>query len=415
VTLSGTEARDFLPYGRQTIEDDDVAAVSEALRSGWLTTGPAVQGFEDALSARVGARFTVACSNGTAALHLAALALDMAPGDRVVVPSLTFLATANGPHHAGAEIIFADVDPETGLMGPDDLAAAFARADASEGGPVRAAFPVHMNGQCGDLDAIERLCAERDVAVVYDAAHALGTTYRTGGANDERSVGDSRQGTMSAFSFHPVKAIAMGEGGAVTTGDEEIAARLRRLRNHGMSRDASDFQNRNLAFDAAGEPNPWYYEMTAPGFNYRVSDINCALAISQLSKLDRFVARRRALAERYDRLIEELAPMVVPVGRVASCEPAWHLYVVLIDFAAAGTDRAAVMRALNQRGIGTMVHYLPVHLQPYYRDRYGPLDLPGARKYYERALSLPLFPTMADEDIDRVVDALTDVLEMKAS
>jgi len=414
VTLSGTEAHDFLPYGRQTIEDDDITAVSEALRSGWLTTGPAVQNFEEALAARVGARFAVACSSGTAALHMAALALDLAPGDRVIVPSLTFLATANGPRHAGAEIVFADADPKTGLMGPDELAAAFARADASDGGPVRAVFPVHMNGQCGDLAAIESLCAERGVAVVYDAAHALGTTYRTGGANDKRSVGDGRQGLMSAFSFHPVKTIAMGEGGAITTDDEQIAERLRRLRNHGMSRDATEFENRDLAFDAAGDTNPWYYEMATPGFNYRSSDINCALAISQLSKLDRFVARRRALAERYDRLLESLGPVVTSVGRISSCDPAWHLYVVLIDFAVAGPDRAEVMRSLSQRGIGTMVHYLPVHLQPYYQDRYGSLDLPGAQRYYQRALSLPLFPAMADEDVDRVVRALAEVLGLKS-
>ena len=259
------------------------------------------------------------------------------------------------------------------------------------------------------------MCADRNIAVVYDASHALGTTYRTGGANDERSVGDSRQGVMSTFSFHPVKTIAMGEGGAITTGDENIAERLRRLRNHGMSRDAAEFSNQDWAFDATGAPNPWYYEMVEPGFNYRVSDINCALAISQLSKLDRFISRRRALAERYDRIIADLAPIIMPVGRVADCDPAWHLYVVLVDFAAAGTARADLMRELKTRGIGSMVHYFPVHLQPYYRERYGPLDLPGAQRYYERALSLPLFPAMADDDVDGVVETLADVLHIKST
>ncbi len=359
---------------------------------------------------RVGAEFAVTCSNGTAALHMAALALGLKAGDRVVVPSLTFLATANGPHHAGAEIVFADVNPDTGLMGPDELSEALDRADSGDGGPVRAAFPVHLNGQCGDLDAIEQLCADREIAVVYDAAHALGSHYRAGKANERRAIGDGRNGAMSTFSFHPVKTIAMGEGGAVTTNDSALADQLRKSRNHGMSRDTDQFENAIFAFDPNGAPNPWYYEMKEPGFNYRVSDINCALGLSQLKKLDRFVTRRRDLAAKYDELLQPLAPIVLPVSRNAACDSAWHLYVVMLDFAAAGTDRASVMRDLKDRGIGTMVHYLPVHQQPYYRSRYGALELPGAQGYYQRALSLPLYPAMKDSDVNRVVEALSDVL-----
>jgi len=399
VTATG-EARDHLPYGRHTVEDDDIAAVRAALESGWLTTGPAVERFETALAAAVGARHAVVCASGTAALHLAALALPIAPGDRAVVPSVTFLATANAPHFAGAEIVFADVDPDSGLMGADHLADAIARA----GEPVRAAFPVHLNGQCAELPEIARLCAERDIAVIHDAAHSLATTYA--GANGETRVGEGGDGSLACFSFHPVKLIAMGEGGAVTTADDAVAARLKQLRNHGMSRDAAAFVNAALATDSSGRPNPWYYEMAAPGLNYRASDLHCALGLSQLAKLSRFVERRRALAERYDSLIGGLAPLVRPVGRVAGCRPAWHLYVVLIDFDAAGVERAEVMRRLDARGIGSMVHYLPVHLQPYWQQRVGALELPGARRYYERALTLPLFPAMADGDVDRVVDEL---------
>ena len=393
-----------LPYARQTIDDDDVAAVGAALRSGWLTTGPAVAGFEAALASTVGARFAVACSSGTAALHLAALALELKPGARVVVPTMTFLATANAPRHAGAEILFADVDPDTGLMTAADLEAALAGA-----GDVAAVFPVHLNGQCQDLEAIAALCRERGIAVVHDAAHSLGTRYQD--KDSERVVGGD--GALCAFSFHPVKLITMGEGGAVTTDDEALAARMAGARNHGISRVPESFASPDLAFDRDGAANPWYYEMAEPGFNYRASDLHCALGLSQLGKIERFIARRRELVERYDSLIAALAPLVSPLARVAGCRPAWHLYVALIDFAAAGVSRAEVMRRLTARGISTMVHYLPVHLQPYYRQLHGARDLPGAWRYYQRALSLPLFPAMSDSDVERVVTSLGKALKVE--
>ncbi len=391
-----------LPYGRQHIDDDDIDAVVSVLRGDWLTAGPAVAAFETALGEAVGAPFAVACSSGTAALHLAALACGVQPGDYVVVPSLTFLATANAPHHAGAEIIFADADADSGLMTATALDQALAGA---EGRRIVAAMPVHLNGQCCDLEAIADICRQHKITVIHDAAHSLGTEY------DSKRVGSD--GSLHAFSFHPVKIVAMGEGGAVTTDDAALAQTMRSMRNHGMTREPRRFVNPEFAFGIDGQANPWYYEMSAPGFNYRASDLHCALGASQLVKLSRFVARRRELAGHYDSVIGSFAPVVMPVSRVEGCHPAWHLYVVLIDFAAVGKDRATVMRELKARSIGTMVHYLPVHRQPYYRKRYGEVSLPGAMRYYERALSLPLFPEMRDDDVERVLSILAEVLGIR--
>ena len=390
-----------LPYSRQCIDEDDIAAVNAVLRGDWLTTGPTVDAFERAFAERVGADYAVSCSNGTAALHLAAMALDLAPGDSVVVPAMTFLATANAARYVGAEVIFADVDPETGLMTEESFAAAVARGGASDA-DVRATFPVHLNGQCVDMSALSGLARDRDIAVVEDACHAIGGTIDPGG----RPVGDCHFGAMAAFSLHPVKTIAMGEGGVVTTNDEDTYRRIKRDRNHGMVRDPELFEAREWAFDGEGRAYPWYYEMPEPGFNYRASDIHCALGLSQLSKLDRFVAARNALVARYDGALAGLAPVVRPIPRVPWCCAAWHLYAVQIDFAALGRGRAAVMGDLAAAGVETQVHYLPLHLQPYYARRYGPQSLPGAEHYYARALSLPLFPAMSTGDVDRVVAEL---------
>jgi len=397
----------FLPYGRQCIDDDDVAAVVEVLRSDWLTTGPAVEKFETALAERVGVRYAVACSSATAGLPLAALTLGLGDGDRAIVPTMTFLATANAVRYVGGDVTFADVDPETGLMTAQTL------RDAMDGPAAapRAVFPVHLNGQTADMVALSRIARDRGMAIVEDASHAIGTLYQAG--NEQVAVGACRHADMAVFSFHPVKTIAMGEGGMVTTNDEAHYERLRALRNHGMTQAPEDLVHRDLAFGANGQANPWYYEMAEPGFNYRASDIHCALGLSQLGKLEAFVARRRALAARYDTLLRPLAPLVRPVRRVDNCVPAWHLYVVLIDFDAAGVDRATVMARLKKAGIGTQVHYLPVHRQPYYRERYGTLSLPGADAYYAHCLSLPLYPSMDDSDTDRVVEGLEAALGLK--
>jgi UDP-4-amino-4,6-dideoxy-N-acetyl-beta-L-altrosamine transaminase len=394
----------FLPYGRQLIEEDDIAAVVEALRGELLTTGPYVGRFEAALARITNAKHATVCANGTAALHMAARALQLGPGTKVIVPSITFLATASAPRMNGAEIVFADVDPDTGLMRPQDLDAAFARAGGAD-----AVFNVHLNGQCGALEEIAVVARAHGAAIVDDACHALGAGYidRSGSVTQ---IGGNEFADLSVFSFHPVKTIAMGEGGAVTANDPELTKRLIRARNHGMSRDPADFVNGNDAFGEDGTPNPWYYELSEPEFNWRANDIQCALGLSQIGKLGKFVARRRAIAAAYDSLLAALAPVVRPLARTRPCLPAWHLYVARIDFELAGISRAQLMRALAEDGIGTQVHYFPVHRQPYYAQRYGALELPGAERYYERALSLPLSAGMTQDDAARVVETLARFL-----
>ena len=396
----------FLPYGRQYLDEEDIAAVTAVLRGDWLTTGPMVDKFETALAAKTEARFAVVCSSGTAALHLAVLAAGLKRDDRAIVPSLTFLATANAVRYADAEVVFADVDGETGLLRAGDLEAAIDGA----AGPVAAVLPVHLAGQCADMPAIAAIAKAKGAVVIEDACHALGTTYSVGG--EVIPVGSCRHSHMAVFSFHPVKAITTGEGGAITTNDPQLYQRLKLLRSHGMTRDSSEFENADLGFGVDGKPNPWYYEMPEVGFNYRASDINCALGMSQLKKLDDFVARRRTLVGTYDRLLGQLAPAILPPQRVADCDPAWHLYAPRFQFQETGVARDVLMRHLQAAGIGTQVHYIPVHRQPYYRRLLGELQLPGAMNYYRRTLSLPLYPSLSDDDIKRVVDVLVEALKL---
>nr|WP_211113273.1 aminotransferase class I/II-fold pyridoxal phosphate-dependent enzyme [Azospirillum endophyticum] len=409
----------FLPYGRQSVEEEDVAAVAAVLRGDWLTQGPAVAAFERALAGRVGAVDAVACANGTAALRLAYAALGIGPGDAVVVPANTFLATASAARHAGAEVAFADVDPDSGLMGVAEAEAALARA-AKAGWRVRALAPVHYAGQTAPMTALAALARAEGLALVEDACHAIGTADLPGGdlpGGREIPVGGGRPdvaaGSLTVFSFHPVKTIAAGEGGAVTGDDPALMARVRRLCNHGMMRDpekGEEFADPDAALDAEGKPNPWYYEMAEPGFNHRLSDIHAALALSQLGRLDHYIGRRARLMALYAERLAPLAPLVRPPALVPWCRPAWHLCAARIDFDAAGRSRSAVMAALRALGLGTQVHYIPVHRQPYWRRRYGDLALPGAMGHYAHTLSLPLFPAMADGDVDRVAAALERVL-----
>jgi len=384
-----------LPYGRQSIDDDDIAAVAAALRDDFLTTGPRVEAFERAFAAAVGARHAIACSNGTAALHLAMLALGVGEGEVCIVPSVTFLATANCARYVGAEVVFADVDPASGLMTAATLADAVARC---EGRKIAAVLPVHLRGDVAELPALRRIADAAGAALVEDACHALGSRMRFGEAPAQQ-VGDGRWSEMAVFSFHPVKTLTTGEGGMIATADPLIAHRLQVMRSHGMLRPEGC--------------EPWWYEMPEPGFNYRLPDVLCALGLSQLRKLPAFAERRRALASRYETALAPLAPLVRIAARPAWSHPVLHLMSVLIDFEAAGVSRSQVMAALKAKGIGSQVHYIPVHRQPYYAARYGLADLPGADAWYARCLSLPLYPAMADADVDRVAAALAAALGMK--
>ncbi len=400
-----TDTPTFLPYTRHWLDDDDIAAVTAVLRGDWLTSGPATTAFERALAATTGAREAVVCSSGTAALHLACMALGLRAGERALVPAITFVATANAPGFTGADIAFTDVDPDTGLMRAADMRAALAR----DGHPARVVLPVHLNGQVAPIEALSALAREQGLGIIEDGCHALGTRYTTR-HGQSASVGDCRFSDATVFSFHPAKTIAMGEGGAVTTNDAALAAAMRRARNHGLVHDAGDFTDPAQAYEHDGERRPWYHEMPAPGNNYRASDIHCALGTSQLAKLPEFAARRATLMARYDEALQGLAPLVRPVPRVADCEPVLHLYPVHIDFARAGKTRTEVMQQLRARGIGTQVHYRPVHQQPWYRRQHPDLALPGARQYYERVLSLPFFTAMQNSDVSRVCNALREVL-----
>jgi UDP-4-amino-4,6-dideoxy-N-acetyl-beta-L-altrosamine transaminase len=383
--------RPFLPYARQSIDQEDVDEVVRVLRGDFLTTGPAVAAFERDLAAAVGADWAVAVSSGTAALHAACFAAGAGPGDEVVVPAVTFVASANCARYVGAEPVFADVDPDTGLVRPEAVAE---RVTPS----TRAIVAVHLGGASADIRALSAIAAGAGAALIEDAAHALG------GRRGPVAVGACADGSeMAIFSFHPVKHITTGEGGAVTGCGAARERRVRLCRDHGIERDPARF--------TAPAPGPWYYEQQALGHNFRLTDIQAALGSSQLRRLDRALAVRRRLAAAYDDGLRDLTgvrPVVSPEAR-AGC--AYHLYQVLIDFAGYGRSRAEVVAALRARGIGTQVHYIPVPMQPYYRERgWSPEAFPGALRFYERTLSLPLFPAMEDGDVARVVDALGSVL-----
>ena len=372
---------EFIPYGRQSVDDDDIQAVIRVLRSDWLTTGPEVSAFAQAFADRVGARHAIAVSSGTAALHAAMYGLGVGPGDEVIVPAITFAASANCAVFQGAKPVFCDVDPHTLLIDPTNAAS---RITAQ----TRAIVAVDFAGQPCDYHALGEIAAKHDLALVADGCHALGA------ASENRSVGSLA--AMTAFSFHPVKHIATGEGGMVTTDDETLAGRARAFRNHGIN---TDFRQR-------AEAGTWYYEMVDLGYNYRISDIQCALGRSQLNKLDRWVARRQEIAKQYDAASQQIEG-ITPLTRRPGCSHAYHLYVVRVD---PGTTpgRKAVYETLRAEGIGANVHYLPVHLHPFYRQRFGtgPGLCPVAEAAYEQILSLPIYPGMTDEQASRVIDAV---------
>lgn len=399
-------SQSFLPYGRQVIEDDDVEAVARVLRGDYLTTGPEIPGFEADFTAwHGGAIHSVACNSATAALHLALDALGVEPGDVCIVPSVTFVATANAARYCGAEVVFADVDPDTGLMTPETLEEAATRVRTRFGhARLAAILPVHLAGEPCDLETLYAQAGELGAVLVADSCHALASRWTDSGGQS-RLVGDAGYCDASTFSFHPVKTLACGEGGMVTTRHAAAAETMRRRRSHGIERDPVRMR------DPRAGAKPWYHEMGELGWNYRLPDINAALGRSQLSKLARFAARRRELTALYEEALEPLAPLVRGPARLAGTDPCRHLMNVRIDFDAAGLDRETVMERLKAHGVGSQVHYIPVHTQPYYADRYGAERLTGAERYYAQTLSLPLYASMADTDPGRVADALKAALE----
>lgn len=384
-------APDFLPFALPDIGDEEIAAVVECLRSGWITTGPRARAFEAEFAAFIGGGVgAVSVNSATAGLHLALEALGIGPGDRVLTTPYTFTATAEVVRYLGAEVVFADIDPRTGNLDPAAVAAVLAREPG-----IRALLPVHFAGQACDLDALGALAARHGIPLVEDAAHALPTTW-----NGEL-IG--RHGRATVFSFYATKTIATGEGGMVVSRDEALLARARTMRLHGINRDV---------FDRYRSTAPaWYYEVVAPGFKYNLPDTAAAMGIEQLRKAWRFQARRAAIAAAYDAAFADL-PVTTPVVLRPAETHAWHLYVLQLDLSRLRIDRDRCIALLAEAGIGTSVHFIPLHLQPFWRDRYGlaPHDFPAADALYRRAVSLPIYTRMTDADVARVVASVRRVL-----
>lgn len=399
---------DPIPYGRQSIGPDDLDAVAEALAAPLLTTGPTVAAFEEALCRTTDAPHAVAVANGTAALHLLYEALGVGPGKTVIVPANTFVATASAARLLGADVMLADVDPETGLLTPETLAGAIARAP---GATLAAA--VHYAGQSCDMPGLAEVAGAHGVDLIEDACHALGATQTAGSGT--HPMGSARLSRAATFSFHPVKTITTAEGGAVTTRDADLAARIRLQRSHGLTKDPGAYDRPR---DHRDRVEPWHYRMLEPGFNYRISDLQCALGLSQLQRLPGFIAERARLVARYEELLAPFGAHLVPIGRVPTGTPGWHLFPVrLCDGAPA---RADLYHALHKRGIQVQVHYVPLYDHPAFEaaTRAGSLvplpetikdAFPGAQAFYESVLSLPLYPDLTDAAQDRVVAAIGDV------
>jgi UDP-4-amino-4,6-dideoxy-N-acetyl-beta-L-altrosamine transaminase len=387
------EAR-LIPYGRQSISDADIAAVVEVLKSDFLTQGPVVPAFEEAVAAICEARYGVATNSATSALHLACLALGVGPGDRVWTSPLTFVASSNAALDCGAEVDFVDVDERTYNMCPKRLDEMLRQA-AEAGRLPKVIIPVHLAGQPCDMAAIHAAAKRHGVRIIEDASHAIGGGYRSG------PVGNCEFSDITVFSFHPVKIVTTGEGGMAMTNDAELAELMRLDRSHGITRDPAQLQH-----DDAG---PWYYEQQRLGFNYRLTDICAALGLSQLTRIEEFIARRRAIAAAYDAAFADLA--VTTPWQHPDTESAWHLYVIRIDRRRAARGHRAIFDALRAAGIGVNLHYIPVYRQPYYQQLgFGQGRCPNAEAYYAEAISLPMYATLSDQEQEFVIATVKGLL-----
>ncbi len=383
----GTPVREtLLPYGRQSLDDEDIQAAVDVLKSDWLTTGPKVGEFEERFAAWVGTKHAVSFSSGTAALHASAFAAGLKSGDEAITTPMTFCATANCVLYQDATPVFADVSADTLNLDPREVSKKVSSR-------TKAVIAVDYAGHPADLIALRELAEQHGLVLIEDACHALGAEHlgtRVGGIAD-----------MAVFSLHPVKHLTTGEGGMVTTNDAKLTETLRRFRNHGISSEARQRQ-------ASGQ---WFYEMVLLGFNYRLTDIACALGISQLKKLEANLARRRAIAARYTRAFRELSAVIAPAVR-EGMEPAWHLYPIRLTLDALSAGRGEVFRALRAENLGVNVHYIPVHKHQYYRERFGYQggEYPVAEDAYERLISLPMFHAMTDQDLNDVIAAVSKVV-----
>lgn len=372
----------LIPYGHQCIDEDDIQAVVDVLRSDWITTGPAVEAFEKRVAEFVGAEYGVAVSSGTAALHTAVFATGLKPGDEVIVPAMTFAATANAVVFQGATPVFCDVDTETLLVAPDLV-------EAKISPRTKAIIAVDYAGQPCDYDALREIADKNKLILIADACHSLGASYRG------RKVGTLAD--LTVFSFHPVKHITTGEGGMVVTDELQYQRRMVMFRNHGIT---TNYRQR-------AEKGSWFYEMVDLGYNYRITDFQCALGMSQLKKLPGWIKRRKEIASRYDKVFKNLG-LIEPLVVTSNVSHVYHLYIVKLQ----NIERDKVFNSLREAGVGVNVHYIPVYLHPFYRERFGTKRgmCPVAEAAYEQILSLPVFPAMADEDVDTVISAVREAV-----
>ena len=384
-----------IPYGRQSVSPEDIAAVVEVLQSDWLTTGPAVEAFEAAVTEYCGVRHAVAVNSATSALHIACMALGLQKGDVLWTTPNTFVASANCALYCGADVDFVDIDPQTYNMSATALRQKL-EAAKKQGRLPKVLVPVHFSGQPCEMREIAALAKEYGFAVIEDASHAIGATY------EASRIGDCRYSDMTVFSFHPVKIVTTAEGGMVTTQDQQLAERLRLYRSHGITRDSSKMTE--------ASHGDWYYQQIDLGYNYRITDLQCALGTSQMKRIDSFLARRREIAATYDRELRGL-PLILP-KQLDCVQSAWHLYVIQIDENKAGKNRKEMFDFLRSKGIGVNVHYIPVHTQPYYQQKFGfqTGDFPVAEEYYSQAISLPMYAELSCEQQQQVISAVKEAL-----